>query len=437
METIVVYSPNISPRLTYVLDWLIKERLQLSYTLIDTKPTNSNSNALIISYGATSNGAISIPDVGLLWETGVADQKPAAGIWQELPTLFSTNDDSMTLNFDMLSAIFYLLSRYEEYYTYTPDKHNRYPPTESILYRKGLLSRPIVDEWVDAFRRMLNTTTGKNIPQHLFTYLPTYDIDIAYSHLHKGVRRIFGAYLRAILRMDMVQIAERTRVLKKKQKDPYDSFRWLRQVHKLHNYRPIYFILCAAKTSAFDKNIHPLNPAMIRVIKNVAKDGEIGIHPSYYSYQESITRSEINTLQNITNQTIKISRQHYIKIKMPETYKLLIANNIEVDYSMGYGSKLGFRAGTGSSFLWYNIQNETTTNLRIYPFCFMDTTAHYELRLTPQEAIERLTNMTRILRKTGSQLTTVYHNFSLGMSTEWTGWRQAYEAFLEENKPTA
>lgn len=435
METIVVYCPNISPRLTYVLDWLIKERLQLSYTIAHS-PANITPNKVILAYGVAYHGAISIPDAGLLWENGINQHQPASGTWRDIPTLFHIDNSSNTITFDLFSAIFYLISRYEEYYPFSPDKHDRYPPTESILYRKGWLSRPIIDEWVESFRQLITQNTSVSIPQHPFKYLPTYDIDIAYSHLHKGVRRIFGAYLRAILRMDMVQIAERTRVLKKKQKDPYDSFRWLRQLHKLYNYKPVYFILCSEKTTAFDKNIHPCNPAMVRVIKNVAKDGDIGIHPSYYSYQEQTTRREIETLQKISNQSIQISRQHYIKLKIPNTYQLLIDNRISVDYSMGYGSKLGFRAGTGSSFLWYDIAAERATTLRVHPFCFMDTTAHYELMLSPQEAIDRLHNMTRILKKTGSQLITVYHNFSLGMSAEWNGWRQPYEAFLEENKPS-
>jgi hypothetical protein len=70
----------------------------------------------------------------------------------------------------------------------------------------------------------------------------------------------------------------------------------------------------------------------------------------------------------------------------------------------------------------------------------MDTTAHYEIRLSPQEAIEKLNSMTKVLEKTGSTLTTIFHNFSLGTSSEWRGWRQAYEHFMHEKSmqhPTA
>ncbi len=89
------------------------------------------------------------------------------------------------------------------------------------------------------------------LPPANFAFQPTYDIDMAYSHLHKGVGRIVGAYMRALLKGDVRQISERTQVLKKKQKDPYDSFRWLRQLHKEYDCKPIYFILSSFKTTPF------------------------------------------------------------------------------------------------------------------------------------------------------------------------------------------
>jgi hypothetical protein len=139
---------------------------------------------------------------------------------------------------------------------------------------------------------------------------------------------------------------------------------------------------------------------------------------------------EKKLLEQISGRPARISRQHYIRIKTPDTWRLLIKNEITEDYSMGYGAYLGFRAGTGASFLWYDLLNDSVTKLRIHPFCFMDTTARYEAKLSITDAFAKLEAMSRILEKTGSTLTTVFHNFSLGTSNEWKGWRQAYEHFL-------
>lgn len=430
MEQVLVYCSATSPRLTYVLDWLLKERLKVSYTI-----THNEADVIrapfAIAYGKALPQAISIPDAGVLSQTGVFDGDPETGTWQNIPTLFATAKKTYSVPFDILSAIFWLISRNEEYLPYKPDKHGRYPAKSSMLYRKGWLQRPLIDEWIAELRKSL-IRAGAHIPPMHFVFQPTYDIDIAYSHLYKGARRIVGAWMRALIKMDMRQLSERLAVLKRKVKDPYDCYRWLRQLHKEYGYKPIYFILATTRTTAYDKNISPRHPAMARVIKNLAKESAVGIHPSYYSDKDEILQDEKQLLEHIAGRSIHLSRQHYIKMLMPGTCRLLLQKSITDDYSMGYGSHLGFRAGTGASFPWYDLQKDQVTSLRIHPFCFMDTTAHYEQKLNMHDAFNKLQAMSHILEQCGSTMITVFHNFSLGTAHEWKGWKHAYESFLQE-----
>lgn len=438
MNEIVVYSTLSSPRINYVLDWLLKERLQIPYRLevqeaggsLQAQTRGAEGRPHAIYYGTSVPGAVCIPGAGLLSQTGLQRQEPAIGEWCGIPTLFANAETGYSISFDIFSAVFYLLSRYEEYYAHTPDKHGRYPAIESILHRNGWLQRPIVDEWVQAFRSELERKLDVKLPQPVFSFCATYDIDMAYSHLHKGVGRIAGAFLRALLQADLRQINQRTRVLKKKQKDPYDSFRWMRQIHREYGIAPTYFVLSALRTTRFDKNIHPQHPAMVRVIKNLAKEGRVGIHPSYYANEGEAMQQEKQVLEQLTGQQTAISRQHYIRAMMPHTQRMLLDRGITDDYSMGYGTHLGFRAGTGCPFYWYDLEKEQVTQLRIHPFCFMDTTARFDAGLDAHQAFKRLEAMTEVLRRSGGVLVTVFHNFSLGTADEWKGWRQAYELFL-------
>src|ERR1700750_2763743 len=120
METIVVYSPGNSDRLKYILDWLLKERLQLHYKVV-TDEEEVKKLPFCIAYGKSLPNSLSIPDNGLLWQTGVKQQEPDAGTWNNIPTLFHTANGQYTLPFDIFSAVFYLLSRYEEYYPFKAD----------------------------------------------------------------------------------------------------------------------------------------------------------------------------------------------------------------------------------------------------------------------------------------------------------------------------
>ena len=147
----------------------------------------------------------------LLNERGISQQDPVPGKWGEVPTIFAMPEENLTVPFDIFSAVFFLLSRYEEYCSYTPDKHGRYPAEESILYKQGWLRRPLADEWVSALGKLLRDK-GFETKRPAFFFQPSYDIDIAYSYLHKGRRRSLGAFLRDLLKGNARQLGDRISV---------------------------------------------------------------------------------------------------------------------------------------------------------------------------------------------------------------------------------
>jgi hypothetical protein len=428
-SNVVVFAANSSPRLIYILNWIFKERLGIDYRLVN-KESDIEGLSFFIAYGRTFPGAFNIPDAYLLWEKKVNKHNIAVGEWNGSKTLYSTSGNNYSIPFDIFSAAFFLLSRYEEYYDFKADKHNRYPAIESILHKEGVLRRPILDEWVELFRKELSAHIP--VPAKEFSFQPTYDIDIAFSYLYKGRRRTFGGFIRDLLKGNISGVNERLSVSRGKQKDPYDSFGEMSEWHKKYNYNPYFFILASLQTTDFDKNIHPSHPEMQRLIRHMADEGEIGIHPSYHSDKRPEYRQkEKAALEEIAQIHITKSRQHYIKLCLPKTYHALIADGITDDYSMGYGSHLGFRAGTGCSFLWYDLSKEQTTSLRIHPFSFMDTTALYEEKMSCDEAFAALHEMKKLLQNCNSQLITIFHNFSLGSAPEWKCWADAYADFIK------
>lgn len=432
-NSLTIFTSAKTERLLYVLDWIFTECLQINYTIKSDRAIDDDRESIAIGYGLVIPGGINIPSSGLIEESGIHTQDIATGSWENIPTLYAAEQNEYTIPFDIFSAVFFLVSRYEEYYHYTPDKHGRYPATESILYKNKWLERPLVDEWLLAFRRLLEKSFHLQVAPFKFSYLPTYDIDIAWSYKHKGGLRNAGGLVKNLLSLQPAIAAERLQVLSGVHTDPFDSFSFLKHLHTLHHYKPIYFILAALSTGPFDKNIHPMHPAMQNLIKSLAEEGDIGMHPSYETDNSAERfRNEKHVLQDISGRSIHLSRQHYVKMILPVTYRNLLAYGINTDYSMGYGTKLGFRAGTGRSFLWYDLENEKLTGLRVYPFCFMDSTAHYENSLHANFAFDTLRQMAERLKNTSSLLITVFHNFSLGTDKEWSGWATQYERFLAD-----
>ena len=429
MSAIPIYVPRSSPRLNYTLRWIFGEQLRLDYYLIQEEAEARNL-PFVISYGKRMPRGICIPDSGLLYEKDIRPWQVATGSWQDIPTLFAMrSNEASILPFDLLSAVFYLLSRYEEYLPFEPDKHGRYPVSGSILQQQGWLERPLADQWIAALRHMLQQS-GIPCLKPAFGYRCTYDIDIAWSYLHKGWERGLGGLAKALKEGRLAQARERLQTWLGARPDPYFAFDHMQQLHQRLGIQPVYFILAALRSTAFDKNIHPNQPAMRQLIKRLAAEGLVGQHPSYYA-DKTVMLAEQQALESITGKPVQHSRQHYIRMQLPATYRLLAESGIQEDYSMGYGTALGFRAGTGQSFWWYDLEREAAEPLRLHPFCFMDTTARFEAGLSAPQAFERLRAMQAQLQAAGSTLTTVMHNFSLGSSAEWTGWPEAYETFLE------
>lgn len=427
--SIAIVVPEISARLSYILEWIFTYRLRIKYEL-HTTLRDHKKHPFVITYGDTQ-GNITIPDAGLLREQTIRGQQIAVGSWNELPVLFADNNQNHTIPFDFFSAVFFLISRYEEYLPFTPDKHQRFPATKSILFEHGLLERPIIDEWIAAFGSLLKVQ-GVKVQDKTFTFLPTYDIDIAWSYKNKGLKRIAGGYLKDVATKNFAAVQQRTAVLRGHLQDPFDSFDVTDELHKARQLKPLYFVLAAKQNGPFDKHILPANKNMKILIKRLATQYETGMHPSYdasrnrYKFDE-----EQKILAGITGKEVKISRQHYIRFTLPETYRMLIDSGISKDFSMGYGTHLGFRAGTSHPFHWYDLEAEQQSPLLVFPFCFMDTTAHYELKLPVTVAFERLAHLKKQLEHVNGLLITVFHNFSLGTDSSWKGWQEAYTHFVK------
>jgi hypothetical protein len=418
-KTVRIYAPFESPRLHYVLRFLMEEQLGLTYSLTQNPDAECD-----VFYGPHSHPTVLsfVPDGSLDTRNKIPFQEGTDWTKEALPA-------------DLFAAVFFLLSRSEEYASFSPDRHGRFPAAQSLLQKRGLLQTPLIDYWVGLLRKGLNAQAGWNLQPQKFHFQPTYDIDIAYAYLHKGRRRTVGGLLRDLKSGKGSELFGRLGVLAGKAQDPFDAFDWLRGQHKAGFAKPLYFMLAAQQPGPFDKNIAPSHPAMAALATDFAMQGTVGIHPSYTtSEQPEKTALEKQWLEGVLGTPVTQSRQHYIRLRFPDTYRQLMATGITDDWSMGFPDAVGFRAGTSQSFYWYDLEREEATRLRVHPFAFMDTTARDYLGWSAVEAGVALEKLASELKPLGGRLTTIFHNFSLGSAGDWKGWRELYEDFLESTK---
>jgi hypothetical protein len=293
---------------------------------------------------------------------------------------------------------------------------------------------PLINIWLQDFAESLKNkfppgslVTTFNFQPSTFNFLPTYDIDIAYSYKYKGLLRNIGGFFKS-------PSLERMKVLKGSLKDPFDCYDWLNNLHKQYHFEPVYFFLVAEKNGKFDKNILPHKDVMWQLVKKHTALYEIGIHPSWQSNAKiSVLKNEMKWLAEMSDiKNITVSRQHYIKFSLPDAYRVLAEAGIQDEYSMGYGSINGFRASVASSFFWYNLETEIQTSLRIHPFCFMDANCYYEQKQNAAKAYEELMHYYTVCKNVNGTLITIWHNNFLGTAREFEGWKEVYEKFIAQ-----
>jgi hypothetical protein len=422
-----------SPRLEYVASHLFGEMLGVGVRVTHDRAEWEASDLFRILYTRdTHPDAFRIVPNGLLLETGIRPEKPGMKTWGDLPVLFSTTEGD--LPFDILSAVFYLITRYEEYLPHRTDAFGRYDHCDSLAWQGGFLDRPLVDIWAAMIREALQRRFPSAVfPDRSFRFQPTYDIDIAWAHRHRSLQRSLSGALASLLKGRPADAVGRAATLLGIRPDPYDAYAWLDRLNERHASDPLYFFLVAGSMGRFDRNISPDRPEMRRLISHHARRYRVGLHPSWASGDDAgLLSREAALLSELTDdRPVRHSRQHYLRFKLPETYRALIRIGITDDHSMGYGAVNGFRASTCTPFRWYDLGEERTTGIVVHPFCFMDATAHHELGMVPEKSLSSMLGYMEEVVAVGGVMETIFHNSMLGTHPMYRGWREAYATFVE------
>jgi len=197
---------------------------EIPYQLTQSEEEFKNWEGAKLNYSLQAFGnELFVKSAGLICEQGIKEQSISIGEWKGNKTLFKT-DTLFEIPFDIFSATFYLITRYEEYLPHIRDKYDRFEAESSIAFQHEFLEKPIVNDWVIEFGKLLlQRFPNLVLKQHTYKYISTIDIDNAYAFKQKGVMRTIGGYGRAVVNFFWVDFTERTKLLLGKMKDPYDK----------------------------------------------------------------------------------------------------------------------------------------------------------------------------------------------------------------------
>jgi hypothetical protein len=370
---------------------------------------------------------------GLLFESIIKARELRHFQYEGGIVFFPVLNKYSSLPFDLFAASFYLVSRFEEYLPHLRDSHNRFLAAGSDAYQQGYLHKPLVNIWSFRLKEILEKWFPQlqfKLPEYKF--IPTIDVDAAYAIKNKGLTRAIGGLGKALQNRDYRELRHRIRVLSGIEHDPFDTFDLQMQLQKKYGYNPIYFILLA-DYGLNDKNIPHSNRYFRSLINYLSDYAEIGIHPSYASsLQPSLIVMETARLAKILKLEVIHSRQHFLKLTLPDTYRNLINNDILHDYTMGYAEIHGFRASICTPFPFFDLDQDMATTLMIHPFTVMDGTLKDYMKLSTGKATDVINELIHEIKKVGGTFIPLWHNSSLNDEGEWKGWLDVYTRMVEE-----
>ena len=425
---LIVYTHKITPRVSYIFKHFFVRLLQSEVKLTSSVEEFVAFNGPKMSYTTRSLGnEFHVQSNDLLFEQGVNDMEIKMNNWDDTPCFFY-NSVKASIPFDIFAASFYLISRYEEYLPYVQDQYERFSVVDSLAYKEKFLEEPLVDIWALKFLKLFTEKFPEfNFKQRMFEFTATFDVDNVFAYQQKGFIRNFGGFFRDLFRFQFQNMADRVMVLLRFKDDPYNTYNYILNLTKKYNIKTIFFFLIGDYTT-YDTNVSSSNSTYKSLIKSIADYVNIGLHPSYFTMKnEQKLKKEKQKLEQIINQPILRSRQHFLRVKLPETYQNLIDLDVIEDYSMGYAKHFGFRASTCTPFYFYDLDFEIQTPLKIFPFSIMDVTLRDHLDLVPNVAKSKILSSIEEVKKVNGQFVLLFHNETLSEFGRWSGWRKIYE----------
>ena len=432
MKMLILVS-KVTGRVMYIFDLMLRQLLGLEYDLTTDAEQFKVYDGPKLHYGSQRIGDEAfVKSVDLLFERHILEQSFRTVTFDDTEAPFAVYGNGNLMPFDVFAASFFFVSRYEEYLSQVRDQYGRFRAESTWMFENGMLQKPLVNIWTLALGQRLQAIYP-NLPikKREFTFVPTYDVDAAWAYKYKGLYRTIGGFFKDLAAGDRERIHERHQVLRGKRKDPFDSFDFQFELQKEFKIKPIYFILCGDYDTN-DKNISIRKPAFQALIKRLGDYADVGIHPSFSSYLDiDKLRKEIDNLSEVLHRPLTKSRQHFLRMNLPRSYQKLIELDISDEYTMGFASQAGFRAGIADTFRFYDLENDMVTNLRVHPFALMDGTMRDYLDLDVEASYSLATRLIDEVKTIGGTFIYLTHNETLGGEQRWVGWPEMYRRMLE------
>lgn len=427
---LLIYTQKLTPRISYIFKHICMRILGIDVVFTSVIEEFIAHHGAKISYGKKPLGnELFFQSYGLLEQQGLEAIDVTVKKWNDTYGFFSVSNNS-GLPFDVFSASFYMLTRYEEYLPHVKDEIGRFMASESLAFKEGFLLQPIVDIWAYIFKNKLAEAFPEIIfPQKKLIIHPVIEASQPYAYQQKGIFRSVVGYFDDLANAKFRKIITRTQVIIGIKRDPLDTFKWIVNKANRSKFKVTVFFLLGNALS-FNESMNTHRSKIKLLIKFLADYKEVGLIFSFNALSNyEVLKSEKRRMEEITNRSLASTMNSEFLVNLPDIYRHLVELEVKRDYTMVFRDTVGFRAGTCTPFLFYDLDYEIKTPLVVHPAAM--TTFAFQKKYA-SDIEKTVSSAIASVEKVNGTFTMIFSNKDFSSEESNKVWRHIFSEKLQE-----
>lgn len=425
---LLIHINKITPRISYIFKHVCIRILGIEVSFTTALEKFIAHTGPKISYGKRSMGnELFFQSYGLLEQQGFESFDISVKKWGETIGFFPVVNSS-ALPFDIFAASFYMISRYEEYLPHVKDDKGRFMASESLAYEAGFLHQPVVDIWAYKFKsKLIEAFPELVFPEKKMIIHPVVAATQPFEFKYKGLLRSTVGIVNDILRGRFRRLSERMQVILGFKRDPMDTFKWLINNARHSNFRLTVFFLLGNALD-FQKGMNTHRQKFKLLLKYVSDYKEVGLifsNEVLANYER--LKGEKRRMEHIINRSLISSMNSEFLVNLPDIYRNLVELQVKRDFTMVFRDTVGFRAGTCTPFLFYDLDYEIKTPLVVHPATMTTQAFHQRYSADIEKTVNSFLSE---VEKVNGTFTIIFSNSDFSSDEENKVWRSVFSEKL-------
>ncbi|MBO2031211.1 hypothetical protein J4D99_07405 [Siccationidurans ginsengisoli] len=343
-------------------------------------------------------------------------------------TLLNFQPGKVVISADIISAAFFLLSGWQEYFSTERDQHGRFPYAASVQKIYNFVTLPVVNYYFDVLKTAVEYVSGQSLQprrwgrqQASFAAFISHDIDNLYS--------AWKAPAKAALLAHDFKLFGKLLWQHFTQPDAWNNLEAVAAATAQYGAKSTFFILpnsdkAASGIANADYQLRPSLWQRLRLLE--AADCELELHGSLgASVDETTLTRDLDNFQYAGTGL----RFHYLSWDPRQTPATIDAVNFNYDSTLGFAERFGFRHSYCQPFYPFDFLTGKETDFLEIPLNVMDATLHHPnyLQLAPSEILPALQPVFAEIARFGGVASVLWHNENFDPANTQNGPQQFHE----------